>query len=119
MNEDDDDVEIDESTIQAMEVLNGRSDAVNEFFIRMGEEILLFVQKNDLTIDQLAVSLGYLAGSFSICAMKASPEQYVQASDDYVILCDSGVEIGVARARIMHEEQLHGSNENPSEPTNR
>ena len=25
--------------------------------------------------------------------MKASPEQYVQASDDYVILCDSGVEI--------------------------
>jgi hypothetical protein len=106
MDEDDDG--LDEGQLRAMSIIQARSDASNEFFMRVGEEILNFAKGNDLTVDELAVSVGWLAGTFSITAIKASPENIDQAIDKWVILCDSAVELAVARARVMHEETLQG-----------
>jgi hypothetical protein len=102
MRDDEDDT--DEVMLEAMAVLGGRSEATNEFFIRVGGEILTFAQKNDLTVKELTVSLGNLAGAFSIIAIRSNPERYVEAIADYVDLCVAGINIGSARSRIMHEE---------------
>jgi hypothetical protein len=106
MEEDDDGM--DEGQRQAMAILQARSDASNEFFMRVGEEILNLAKINDLTVNELAVSVGWLAGMFAVTAIKASPDNYEQAINEWVILCDSGVELAVACAQVAHEEALPG-----------
>jgi hypothetical protein len=73
--EDGDDDETNELSIQAMDILHAGSDATNNFFIPVGEEILSFARNNDLTVHELAVNLGWLAGTFAITAMRASPDR--------------------------------------------
>jgi hypothetical protein len=103
-----DDDGLDEGQLRAMAIIQARSDATNEFFMRVGEEILAFAKENDLTVDELTANVGWLAGMFSITAIKASPDNVDQAVDEWVILCDSAIELAVARARVAHEETLQG-----------
>ena len=72
--------------LRAMAILDARSEAANEFFMRVGGEILTFAQKNDLTVCELTVSLGNLPGAFSIIAIRSNSEHYVEAIAEYVDL---------------------------------
>jgi hypothetical protein len=102
--EDGDDDETNELAIQAMDILHAGSDATNKFFMRVGEEILAFGKKNDLTINEMAVNLGWLGGTFALTAMRSDPDRYIEAGNIYVNLCQAAVELGAARARIMQED---------------
>lgn len=87
-----------------MAILQAASDTTNAFFMHVGERVLKFAKKNDLTVNDMAVNLGWLAGTFAITAMRAEPERHKEAGSQYVTLCEAAVGLGAARAQIMQEE---------------
>jgi hypothetical protein len=80
-----------------------QSDETDKFFAKLGEDIMKFALANELTTDDLAAELGRVAGRFSLTAIRANPEAYQAASEDYVSLCLAAVELSALTVLDEHE----------------
>lgn len=58
--------------------------------------MVAFAKKESLTVDELCLTIGHLAGTFAIAAVRANPEHYIDASEEYRTLCAAAMELGVA-----------------------
>jgi hypothetical protein len=58
-----------------------------------------------VTVDDLAAHLGRLTGTFSVTAVRANPEHYEEARNDYLHLSAAALELSVAMVLDKHEER--------------
>lgn len=116
MQEGDD--EPDEYAIRALTIWQSCTPATNEFFIKLGQQVVAFGKDNDLTTSDLAAHLGHLTGTLAVFAVQANPEHYEKASDDYQALATAALELSVAMMLDKHERPKSQAQRKCGGPTN-